>query len=126
MVQLVYANVIRDIPVKLVHAWKLDQQGKSVAIVDAALGDEFESTEVLCSIRVVLLCVHKFPENRPNTSSIVFMLGNEFDVLRLRNLVSTQKEMFLLVIIVQLAHNQQIHRTKLPLHVLTGEFFKMA
>lgn len=62
------------------QAWKVDKEGNPLAIVDGVLGEAFDSSEARRSIRVALLCVQKHPEDRPNMSTVVFMLGNEIAV----------------------------------------------
>ncbi|KAL3620646.1 hypothetical protein CASFOL_035558 [Castilleja foliolosa] len=62
------------------HAWTLYKEGSSMDLVDASLGDSFDLPQVLRSIQVGLLCVQKRIEDRPNMSSVVFMLGNEVEV----------------------------------------------
>lgn len=62
------------------QAWRLYKEDNSSKIVDPSLGDSFDLSEVMRSIRVGLLCVQQFPEDRPSMSSVVFMLGNEVEV----------------------------------------------
>ncbi|KAE8728233.1 G-type lectin S-receptor-like serine/threonine-protein kinase SD1-1 [Hibiscus syriacus] len=59
------------------HAWKLLMEDKSLQFVDSNLGDCFVESEVLRCIHVGLLCVQKPPEDRPNMSSVVLMLGSK-------------------------------------------------
>ncbi|KAE8680174.1 G-type lectin S-receptor-like serine/threonine-protein kinase [Hibiscus syriacus] len=59
------------------HAWKLLMQEKPLQFVDCNLGDCFVLCEVIRCIHVGLLCVQKRPEDRPNMSSVVLMLGSE-------------------------------------------------
>ncbi|KAI3466174.1 hypothetical protein Pfo_022837 [Paulownia fortunei] len=59
------------------HAWTLYREERSLDLVDPSLGDSFYFPEVLKSIHVGLLCVQQNPEDRPNMSSVVLMLGNE-------------------------------------------------
>ncbi|XP_048234994.1 G-type lectin S-receptor-like serine/threonine-protein kinase At4g27290 isoform X2 [Ricinus communis] len=58
------------------HAWKLLLEGRSLDLVDKML-DSFAASEVLRCIHVGLLCVQQRPEDRPNMSSVVVMLGSE-------------------------------------------------
>ncbi|CAA2969613.1 G-type lectin S-receptor-like serine threonine-kinase At4g27290 isoform X1 [Olea europaea subsp. europaea] len=58
------------------HAWMLYKEGRYMELVDAYLGSVHLS-EMLRSIHVGLLCVQQSPEDRPNMSSVVMMLGNE-------------------------------------------------
>ncbi|KAI9386379.1 hypothetical protein POPTR_010G017100v4 [Populus trichocarpa] len=59
------------------HAWILFKQGRPLEL---AAGSKVETpylSEVLRSIHVGLLCVQENPEDRPNMSYVVLMLGNE-------------------------------------------------
>lgn len=60
----------------MVQAWMLYKEGRYMELVDAYLGSVHLS-EMLRSIHVGLLCVQQSPEDRPNMSSVVMMLGNE-------------------------------------------------
>ena len=46
-------------------------------IADILYDDEAISTEIIRFIHVGLLCVQQLPEDRPNMSSVVFMLKGE-------------------------------------------------
>ncbi|KAL8509999.1 hypothetical protein ACS0TY_017000 [Phlomoides rotata] len=59
------------------HAWTLYTEGIACDLVDPCLGETFDLSQVMQSIHVGLLCVQKSPEDRPNMSSVVFMLGND-------------------------------------------------
>ncbi|KAF2285908.1 hypothetical protein GH714_008887 [Hevea brasiliensis] len=58
------------------HAWKLWIEERPLELVDHML-DSFATFEVLRCINVGLLCVQQRPEDRPNMSSVVVMLGSE-------------------------------------------------
>ncbi|KAJ0101680.1 hypothetical protein Patl1_04495 [Pistacia atlantica] len=62
-------------------AWLLWNDGRALDLMDTCLEDSFIESLVQRCIQVGLLCVQKFPENRPEMSSVVFMLGNEEVVL---------------------------------------------
>lgn len=49
--------------------------------MDQCLKDSCIESQVLRCIQVGLLCVQKFPKNRPSMSSVVFMLENEEAIL---------------------------------------------
>ena len=51
---------------------------KSMELTDSSFAESSNPSEVLRSIEVGLLCVQQSPEDRPNMSSVVFMLGNEW------------------------------------------------
>ncbi|XP_022877615.1 G-type lectin S-receptor-like serine/threonine-protein kinase At4g27290 isoform X2 [Olea europaea var. sylvestris] len=59
------------------HAWRLYKEGRSLELVQAYPGVSSDISEVLQLIHVGLPCVQQCPEDRPNMSSIVLMLGNE-------------------------------------------------
>ncbi|XP_019163788.1 PREDICTED: G-type lectin S-receptor-like serine/threonine-protein kinase At4g27290 isoform X2 [Ipomoea nil] len=59
-------------------AWKLYREGKSIALVDKHIAGSYDVTQVLRSIHVGLLCVQQSPEDRPDMSSVVQMLVNDF------------------------------------------------
>ncbi|XP_031276357.1 receptor-like serine/threonine-protein kinase SD1-8 [Pistacia vera] len=59
------------------HAWLLWNNGRALELMDRHLEDSFIESKVQRCIQVGLLCVQKFPENRPDMSSVVFMLANE-------------------------------------------------
>ncbi|KAL8218215.1 hypothetical protein R6Q57_021588 [Mikania cordata] len=59
------------------HAWRLYKEGKSLDLVDERLRVSYSVCEVLRTINVGLLCVQQRVEDRPNTSTVVAMLGGE-------------------------------------------------
>ncbi|XP_048325128.2 G-type lectin S-receptor-like serine/threonine-protein kinase At4g27290 [Ziziphus jujuba] len=60
------------------HAWLLWNEGKALDLMDVSLNDSsIEYSQVVRCIQVGLLCVQKFPHDRPTMSSIVYMLENE-------------------------------------------------
>ncbi|XP_061368813.1 G-type lectin S-receptor-like serine/threonine-protein kinase At4g27290 [Gastrolobium bilobum] len=59
------------------QAWTLWKEGRAVEIMDVNLDLTAIPSELLRCLQVGLLCVQKFPEDRPTMSSVVFMLGNE-------------------------------------------------
>ncbi|GLU23481.1 hypothetical protein SLE2022_394810 [Rubroshorea leprosula] len=59
------------------HAWRLWMEERALEAMDTVLGDSYTVSEVLRCIHVALLCVQKRPEDRPNMSSVVLMLGSE-------------------------------------------------
>ncbi|XP_011097959.2 G-type lectin S-receptor-like serine/threonine-protein kinase At4g27290 [Sesamum indicum] len=63
------------------HAWLLWQENKDVELMDECLNDTFVESQVKRCIQVGLLCVQRFPKDRPVMSSVLFMLGSEGVVL---------------------------------------------
>ncbi|KAK9287213.1 hypothetical protein L1049_015626 [Liquidambar formosana] len=59
------------------HAWRLHIEGRSLELVDASMGNSYDLSELLRLIYMGLLCVQRSPEDRPNMSSMVLMLGSE-------------------------------------------------
>ncbi|KAJ0103551.1 hypothetical protein Patl1_04482 [Pistacia atlantica] len=60
-----------------VMAWKLWNEGKPLELIDPVLGESCHLSEVIRCIHVSLLCVQQYPEDRPNMSSTVLMLGSD-------------------------------------------------
>ena len=49
--------------------------------MNACFEDSYVESQVLRCIHIALLCVQKFPDDRPTMSSVAFMLENEGAVL---------------------------------------------
>ncbi|MED6111488.1 hypothetical protein PIB30_052720 [Stylosanthes scabra] len=62
------------------HAWELWKQGRSLELVDESLKDSWNLSEVQRCIHIGLLCAQQYPHDRPTMSSVVLMLGSEFDL----------------------------------------------
>ncbi|KAJ9671920.1 hypothetical protein PVL29_025529 [Vitis rotundifolia] len=59
------------------HACALFVEDRSSEFIDASMGNTCNSSEVLCSINLGLLCVQRFPDDRPSMHSLVLMLISE-------------------------------------------------
>ncbi|KAK1391772.1 Receptor-like serine/threonine-protein kinase [Heracleum sosnowskyi] len=60
------------------HAWRLHQEGRSIELIEGEIiQDSCYIQEVLRLIHIALLCVQQSPDDRPNMSSVVLMLGSE-------------------------------------------------
>ncbi|GER54305.1 serine/threonine-protein kinase [Striga asiatica] len=59
------------------HAWMLYKQRRPLELVNDYQSETCDSSEVLKLIEVGLLCVQKYPEDRPSMSLVVFMLEND-------------------------------------------------
>ncbi|KAJ9671842.1 hypothetical protein PVL29_025507 [Vitis rotundifolia] len=59
------------------HAWTLYMEGRSLELIDPSMGDTYNLSEVLRTINMGLLCVQRFPSDRPSMHSVVLMLGSE-------------------------------------------------
>ncbi|KAJ0102734.1 hypothetical protein Patl1_04502 [Pistacia atlantica] len=66
---------------KYSQAWLLWNDGRALELMDTFLEDSFIESQVKRCTQVGLLCAQKFPESRPDISSVVFMLANEDVVL---------------------------------------------
>ncbi|KAF8024016.1 hypothetical protein BT93_F1271 [Corymbia citriodora subsp. variegata] len=65
----------------LEHAWLLWSEGRALGLLHESLCDSFIASQVERCIHVGLLCVQKFPGDRPTMSSVIFMLANEVAIL---------------------------------------------
>ena len=63
------------------QAWMLWREGRSLELLDEALGGSFHHSRVVRCVQVALLCVEAQPRNRPLMSSVVTMLASENTVL---------------------------------------------
>ncbi|GLT46750.1 hypothetical protein SLA2020_204800 [Shorea laevis] len=59
------------------NAWRLWKEGNPSKLIDSFVLESCNLSEVLRCIHISLLCVQQHPEDRPNMSSVVFMLGSE-------------------------------------------------
>ncbi|CAN1347365.1 G-type lectin S-receptor-like serine/threonine-protein kinase At4g27290 [Linum perenne] len=60
------------------HAWTMWNEGAVLDVIDEAVNKEScNQTEALRCIHVALLCVQQRPEDRPNMSQVVLMMGSE-------------------------------------------------
>lgn len=59
------------------HAWMLWIKGTPLELIDEFLIESCNLSEVLRCIQVALLCVQQRPEDRPNMSAVVLILGSE-------------------------------------------------
>ncbi|GMN24295.1 hypothetical protein TIFTF001_051360 [Ficus carica] len=63
------------------HAWTLLKEGRPFELIDAHLSDTHDYLQqVLHCIHIGLLCVQQHPMDRPDMSSVVFMLSNESEM----------------------------------------------
>ncbi|KAK1419913.1 hypothetical protein QVD17_29350 [Tagetes erecta] len=59
------------------YAWRLHNEGNSIQFIAKCLGESINIAQVLRSIHVGLLCVQRYPEDRPTMTSVILMLGSE-------------------------------------------------
>jgi len=87
------------------HAWKLWSNGSPFELVDPALGESCDISEVTRCIHIALLCVQENSMNRPELSTIILMLtsntitlpvphqpGFFFETTRTQNLAAEDME----------------------------------
>ncbi|VVA90948.1 unnamed protein product [Arabis nemorensis] len=59
------------------HIWDLWNKGEATKIIDTSMDeDTYEKSEVLKCVHIGLLCVQENASDRPDMSSVVFMLGH--------------------------------------------------
>ncbi|KAG4213683.1 hypothetical protein ERO13_A01G071200v2 [Gossypium hirsutum] len=58
------------------HAWRLWKEGKPLDLADEFLAETGDLSDLLRCIHISLLCIQQHPEERPNMSSVVLMLGS--------------------------------------------------
>ncbi|KAK3199311.1 hypothetical protein Dsin_022726 [Dipteronia sinensis] len=63
------------------HAWLLWNETRALELIDSCLADSCVQSQVLRCVQVGLLCVQKFPDDRPAMSTVVFMLANKEAIL---------------------------------------------
>ncbi|XP_019155150.1 PREDICTED: G-type lectin S-receptor-like serine/threonine-protein kinase At4g27290 [Ipomoea nil] len=59
------------------HTWMLYKKDKSIELLDQHLADSCDTSQIIRSIHIGLLCVQQCAEDRPNMSSVLMMLTNE-------------------------------------------------
>ncbi|XVF77711.1 hypothetical protein PTKIN_Ptkin14bG0068900 [Pterospermum kingtungense] len=59
------------------HAWRLWKEGKPLDVADDFLLETGNVSKILRCIHISILCVQQHPDERPNMSSVVLMLGSE-------------------------------------------------
>ncbi|KAL7593677.1 hypothetical protein Lser_V15G35258 [Lactuca serriola] len=59
------------------HAWRLYKNGKQLELMDDTIKGSYVQTQVNRAIHIGLLCVQKYPEDRPDMPLVVVMLGSQ-------------------------------------------------
>ncbi|KAG5235593.1 G-type lectin S-receptor serine/threonine-protein kinase [Salix suchowensis] len=59
------------------HAWMLWIKGTPSELIDECLAESSNSSDIIRCIHVALLCVQQRPEDRPDMSAVVLILGSE-------------------------------------------------
>ncbi|XLT85770.1 hypothetical protein HN873_007523, partial [Arachis hypogaea] len=62
-------------------AWHLWKVGRALDFMDQTLCETCNADECLKCVNVGLLCLQEDPNERPNMSNVVFMLGSESNTL---------------------------------------------
>ncbi|GJS75528.1 G-type lectin S-receptor-like serine/threonine-protein kinase isoform X1 [Tanacetum coccineum] len=64
-------------PLTIAQAWRLYKNGNHLELIDGTLKSSYVQSEVARAIHIGLLCVQKYPEDRPSMPMVVLMLGSE-------------------------------------------------
>ncbi|KAK8978415.1 hypothetical protein V6N11_008726 [Hibiscus sabdariffa] len=62
------------------YAWRLLKQNKTFEFIDTALGNSYDSAQVIRCYKIALLCVQDNPRDRPYMSEVVFLLHNDSEL----------------------------------------------
>ncbi|KAJ1441969.1 S-locus glycoprotein domain [Sesbania bispinosa] len=62
------------------YAWTLWKEDKALELIDSNIKESCTNSEVLRCIKVSLLCVQQYPEDRPTMTAVVQMLGSEMEI----------------------------------------------
>ncbi|GMH11941.1 hypothetical protein Nepgr_013782 [Nepenthes gracilis] len=62
------------------HAWRLYKTGESLKLIDSSINLLNNTSQILRSIHIGLLCVQHFPEDRPSMSAMVVMLSSDSEL----------------------------------------------
>ncbi|XVF77699.1 hypothetical protein PTKIN_Ptkin14bG0068000 [Pterospermum kingtungense] len=59
------------------HAWRLWKEGNPFDVIDDFLEESSNVSRILRCIHISLLCLQQHPDERPNMSFVVLMLGSK-------------------------------------------------
>ncbi|XVF77715.1 hypothetical protein PTKIN_Ptkin14bG0069300 [Pterospermum kingtungense] len=62
------------------YTWRLWKEGNPLDLADDFLVETDNLPKILRCIHISLLCIQQHPEDRPNMSSVVLMLGSEYEL----------------------------------------------
>ncbi|KAL4363375.1 hypothetical protein GQ457_04G004890 [Hibiscus cannabinus] len=68
---------VENTPSLVAYAWRLWQEGEALDLTDETLRSSCNASEVLRCLHVGLLCVQEDPDERPNMSNVLVLLGSE-------------------------------------------------
>ncbi|KAM0936063.1 putative protein kinase RLK-Pelle-DLSV family [Dioscorea sansibarensis] len=71
--------------------WRLWAENKVLEVIDPSLGESWPPSDVLKCIKVGLLCVQEFPEDRPTMAAVISILLSNNDHI---DLPSPQRSAF--------------------------------
>ncbi|KAK8502292.1 hypothetical protein V6N12_002013 [Hibiscus sabdariffa] len=74
------AHNINPITNVVTEAWRLLKQNKTFEFIDTALGNSYDSAQVIRCYKIALLCVQDNPRDRPYMSEVVFLLHNDSEL----------------------------------------------
>ncbi|XP_039126313.1 receptor-like serine/threonine-protein kinase SD1-7 [Dioscorea cayenensis subsp. rotundata] len=60
--------------------WRLWVENEVLEVIDPSLGESWPPSDVLKCIKVGLLCVQEFPEDRPTMAAVISMLSTKDDI----------------------------------------------
>ena len=61
----------------IAQAWRLYNNRKHVELIDSIINGPYIESEVSRAVHIGLLCVQKYPEDRPDMPIVVLMLGSQ-------------------------------------------------
>ncbi|CAH8360318.1 unnamed protein product [Eruca vesicaria subsp. sativa] len=61
----------------LAYAWKLWNEGEAASLADPTVYDEYFEKEITRCVQIGLLCVQEVANDRPNVSTVIWMLTTE-------------------------------------------------
>lgn len=79
--RLLFCVIISDnVSVYGVQAWMLWVEDRPLDLIDEILKDSYNASQALRCIHIGLLCVQQHPQDRPNMSSVILMLGSDSEL----------------------------------------------
>ncbi|TKY66645.1 G-type lectin S-receptor serine/threonine-protein kinase SD1-1 [Spatholobus suberectus] len=63
------------------HAWTLGKAGRALELIDLNMEESCVISEGLRCIHVSLLCVQKYPEDRPTMTTVILMLESHMELV---------------------------------------------
>ncbi|XP_042425596.1 receptor-like serine/threonine-protein kinase SD1-8 isoform X2 [Zingiber officinale] len=63
------------------YTWSLWKEGNGLKLVDESIGYSFPKAEILKCVKIALLCVQEYPQDRPTMSTILLMMGTDIALI---------------------------------------------